>query len=145
MALREVIEKGRDGKYRAIYVQVEDELHPAAVRQRVDEELQKRLRDEVSIEQLIAALYRYCRVMERAILKQSEAGDQDIVERVHDLFAQVHKLQQKAEQLKEAAATATPEELKKLDIRTDAEWFDRKPKKEDADGGKEKNSEPVKP
>lgn len=144
MAIERHLVQGKDGKYRAIYVQVEDELHPAAVRARIDEEMQKRLRDQVSIEQLIAALYRYCSVMERAILKQSEAGDQDIVAKVHDLFAHVHKLQQKAEQLKEAVATATPEQLKDIDIRTDAEWFDRKPKKEDAKGD-EKNSEPVKP
>lgn len=143
MALREVIEKGRDGKYRAKWVRVEEELHPAAVRQRVDEELQKRLRDEVSIEQLIAALYRYCRVLERAVRKESTAEDADILAKIHDQFARVHKLQQKAEQLKEAVATATPEQLKDIDIRTDAEWFDRKPK-EDADSGKEKNSEPVK-
>ncbi len=134
MALREIIEKGRDGKYRAKWVRVEEDIHPAAVRERIDAELQKRLRDEVSIEKLIGALYRYCRVLERAVLKQSEAGDQDIVAKIHEQFARVHKLQQKAEQLKEAAATATPEDLKKLDIRTDAEWFDRKPKQEDAKG-----------
>lgn len=128
MALERIIEKGRDGKYRAKYVRVEEELHPAAVRQRIDAELQKRLREDVSIEQLIAALYRYCRVMERAILKQSEAGDQDIVAKVHDLFARVHKLQQKAQALKEAVATATPDQLKDIDIRSDAEW--RKPSKQ---------------
>jgi len=144
MAIERHLVQGKDGKYRAVYVQVEDELHPAAVRQRVDEELHKRLRDEVSIEQLIAALYRYCRVLDRAVRKESTAEDADILAKIHDQFGRVHKLQEKAQALKEAVATATPEQLKDIDIRTDAEWFDRKPKKEDAKGD-EKNSEPVKP
>ena len=143
--LKPIIREYRPGRFREIHVLVEVDEHPAAMREQIEEQLRRRLRDEVSVEQLIAALYRYASALERAAKLQLSDEDAKEVEQVHELFARLTKLQAKAEALQQAAATMKAEELQKLDIRTDDEWFDRKPPK--GGGGKEdaKPEQPVKP
>lgn len=120
--LKPIVREYRPGKFREIHVLVEVDEHPAAMRELIEEQLRRRLREEVSIEELVLALYRYMQVVVRAIAPKLAEEDARTVADIQRLFERVEALRITAHALKVEVAEAKREELAAVDVVTDATW-----------------------
>lgn len=127
MAIERTLVPAKDGKYRAIYVQVEDELHPAAVREQIDAQMRERIERFLQSDDLFMVILRHCRQLEQEVVKLGGAIPANLSDALRDKLDRLRKLRDKRDELVGRVLAKTPDELKDIDIRSDAEW--KKPAK----------------
>lgn len=128
MAIERTLVPAKDGKYRAIYVQVEDELHPAAVREQVDKQMRERIERFLESDDLFMVILRHCRQLELELVKLGGTIPANLSDALQNKLQRLRELRDKRDELVGRVLAKTPDELKDIDIRSDAEW--RKPPKQ---------------
>lgn len=127
MAIERTLVPGKDGKYRAIYVQVEDELHPAAMREQVDKQMRERIERFLQSDDLFMVILRHCRQLEQEVVKLGGTVPANLSDALQNKLQRLRELRDKRDELVGRVLGKTPEQLKDIDIQTDDEW--RKPPK----------------